>query len=216
MTASLSLDLDRLDFDKGGGLVSVVVQDSITDAVLMVAYADREALQRTLETREMHFHSRSRGRLWRKGESSGNVLRVVELSADCDGDTVLARCSPAGPTCHTGAPTCFGEPVSGDALRALSAVVAARASAMQRAPVAEGAGDPAARPSYTQRLLADRNLRLKKLGEEVAELIVAIADEDRPRAAEEGADVIYHLVVALQAAGVSFDEVRAVLAKRAG
>lgn len=202
MTAA-TLDLDRLDFAKGSGLVTVVVQDAITDAVLMVAFADREALEHTLATGDMHFHSRSRGRLWKKGESSGNVLRVVELAADCDGDAVLARCLPAGPTCHTGTVTCFGDRPPGDALRALEATVAERAAAPR--------GD---KPSYTQRLLDDRNLRLKKLGEETAELLVALCDADRERTAEEAADLVYHLVVALRAAGLDLDAVRAVLRAR--
>ncbi|MDF1502913.1 bifunctional phosphoribosyl-AMP cyclohydrolase/phosphoribosyl-ATP diphosphatase HisIE [Roseisolibacter sp. H3M3-2] len=197
------LDLDSLDFAKGNGLVTVVAQDAHTGAVLMVAHADREALARTLETGEMHYRSRSRG-LWHKGATSGNVQRVVSLAPDCDGDAVLARVAPAGPACHTGAPTCFGAP-AGDELAALDATLAARA-----------ASDPQPdRPSYTQRLLADRNLRLKKIGEEAAELVTACADGDRARAAEEGADVLYHTLVALRALGVSLDDVRAVLAGRA-
>src|ERR687883_1188212 len=106
------LDLDTLNFDKGGGLVTVVTQDTRTGAVLMVAHADREALERTIETGEMHYHSRTRG-LWRKGATSGNTQRVVSLTADCDGDAVLARVRPAGPACHTGAVSCFGDTALG-------------------------------------------------------------------------------------------------------
>ena len=196
------LDLTTLDFDKGNGLVTVVAQDAATGAVLMVAHADREALERTLATGEMHYRSRTRG-LWHKGATSGHVQRVVALAADCDGDAVLARVVPAGPACHTGAVTCFGAPTA-DALSTLDATIAARAA---DAP----AGEP---PSYTQRLLADRNLRLKKLGEEMAELVTACADGDVVRAAEEGADVVYHALVALRAVGVSLDDVRGVLAAR--
>jgi phosphoribosyl-ATP pyrophosphohydrolase/phosphoribosyl-AMP cyclohydrolase len=209
------LDVQQLDFDKGNGLVTVVAQDAATGAVLMVAHADREALERTLATGEMHYRSRTRG-LWHKGATSGNVQRVVSLAADCDGDAVLARVAPAGPACHTGAVSCFAQDgasaaaVAGDALAALDATVAARAAAPPTLPV------PGARPSYTQRLLADRNLRLKKLGEEMAELVTACADADAPRAAEEGADVVYHALVALRAVGVSLDDVRRVLAARAG
>jgi phosphoribosyl-ATP pyrophosphohydrolase/phosphoribosyl-AMP cyclohydrolase len=198
------LDLDALDFTKGNGLVTVVAQDARTGAVLMVAHADREALARTLETGEMHYRSRTRG-LWHKGATSGNVQRVVALAADCDGDAVLARVAPAGPACHTGAPTCFGAP-AGDELATLDATLAARAAQSDPQPD---------RPSYTQRLLADRNLRLKKLGEEAAELVTACADGDRARAAEEGADLLYHTLVALRALGVSLDDVRGVLAGRA-
>jgi phosphoribosyl-ATP pyrophosphohydrolase/phosphoribosyl-AMP cyclohydrolase len=198
------LDLDALDFTKGQGVVTVVAQDHRTGAVLMVAGADREALERTLATGEMHYRSRTRG-LWHKGATSGNVQRVVSLHHDCDADAVLARVAPAGPACHTGAVSCFGAAaLASDALGALDATIAARASA----------GDVAA-SSYTRRLLDDRNLRLKKLGEEAAELVTACADGDVERAREEAADLIYHALVALRAVGGSLDDVRAVLAARA-
>ena len=201
------LDLSTLDFSKGDGLVTVVTQDATTGAVLMLAHADYEALERTIETGEMHYRSRSRG-LWRKGDTSGNVQRVVSLSADCDGDAILARVIPAGPACHAGATSCFGEDaLSPDALSELAATVANRAAT---------AGEPdSATPSYTRRLLGDRNLRLKKIGEEAAELVVALADEDRARAAEEGADLIFHTFVGLHDVGVSLDDLRRVLARRA-
>jgi phosphoribosyl-ATP pyrophosphohydrolase/phosphoribosyl-AMP cyclohydrolase len=199
--AGLAFDLDALDFAKGNGLVAVVAQDARSGAVLMQAYADREALEKTRATGLLHFRSRTRG-LWLKGETSGNVLRVVSLAADCDRDAVLARVEPAGPTCHTGATTCWGEPEL-DAFRELEQTIARRA-----------AEPPGEKPSYTQRLLADRNLRLKKIGEEASDLVVALADGDRARAAEEAADLVYHAMVALAASGVSFDEVRDVLAKR--
>ncbi len=195
--------LDTLDFDKGGGLVTVIAQDERTGAVLMVAYANREALERTMAEGEMVFLSRKRG-LWKKGETSGNVLKVVSLSQDCDGDAVLARVLPAGPACHTGAVTCFGVPEL-DPIRALESTIAERAKRSEASQEAK---------SYTQRLLADRNLRMKKLGEETTELVLALADGDRARTAEEAADVIYHLTVALAAAGVSLDDVRAVLKSR--
>ena len=205
------LDLATLDFEKGHGLVTVVAQDARTGAVLMVAHADREALERTLATGEMHYRSRTRG-LWHKGATSGNVQRVVSLAADCDGDAVLARVEPAGPACHTGATSCFGDDaLAADALAVLDATLAARAA---RAALPHPADDASTTPSYTQRLLGDRNLRLKKLGEESAELVTACADGDRARAAEEGADVVYHTLVALRALGVTLDDVRRVLAGR--
>jgi phosphoribosyl-ATP pyrophosphohydrolase/phosphoribosyl-AMP cyclohydrolase len=200
---ALELDLDRLDFDKGNGLVAVVAQCTATRAVLMVAYADREALELTLKTGEMHFRSRTRG-LWKKGETSGNVLRVRRLSSDCDDDTILAEVDPAGPACHTGTTTCFGDPQ-------VDPIVVLEQTIRERA---EQKDDLAARPSYTKRLLADRNLRLKKIGEESTELVLAIADGDRTRAAEEAADVVYHMLVALHAAQIPFDDVRAVLRNR--
>lgn len=198
------LDLDSLDFTKGQGVVTVVTQDARTGAVLMVAQADREALERTLATGEMHYRSRSRG-LWHKGATSGNVQRVVSLHHDCDADAVLARVSPAGPSCHTGAVSCFGAPALGsDELGVLDATIASRAAAGADAP-----------PSYTRKLLGDRNLRLKKIGEEAAELVTACADGDLERAREEAADLIYHALVALRAVGGSLDDVRAVLGSRA-
>ena len=200
----LTLDLGTLDFVKGNGLVTVVVQDDATDVVLMVAHADREALERTLATGEMHFHSRTRG-LWHKGATSGNTQRVISLAQDCDGDALLARVRPAGPACHTGATSCFGAPEKRrDALHALDAVIAERAAATA------GTGDT----SYTRRLLADRNLRLKKVGEEAAELVLACADDDRTRAVEEAADLVYHTLVALRDLGAGLTDLEDALSRR--
>jgi len=205
------IDLRSLEFAKNGGLVTVVAQDAVTGAVLMVAHADREALEHTLETGEMHYHSRSRG-LWRKGATSGNTQQVVSLSVDCDGDAVLARVLPAGPACHTGARSCFGDTaLAADALSELDATIESRSS-----DATQSADAGAANPSYTRKLLDDRNLRLKKIGEEAAELVTACADNDRGRAIEEAADVIYHLLVALRATDASLGDVRAELATRAG
>jgi phosphoribosyl-ATP pyrophosphohydrolase/phosphoribosyl-AMP cyclohydrolase len=196
------LDLDSLDFAKGSGLVTVVAQDARTGAVLMIAHADREALERTVATGEMHYRSRTRG-LWHKGGTSGNVQRVIALTPDCDRDAVLARVEPAGPACHTGSDTCFGVG-AGDALSTLDGTIAARAH-----------DGPGAGAGYTRRLLSDRNLRLKKLGEEASELVTACADGDAVRATEETADLLYHALVALRALGGSLDGVRAVLDARA-
>jgi phosphoribosyl-ATP pyrophosphohydrolase/phosphoribosyl-AMP cyclohydrolase len=202
-----TLDLEAIDFEKGGGLVSVVVQDAASGAVLMTAFADREALERSIATGEMHFRSRSRG-LWHKGATSGNTQRVVSLEADCDGDAVLARVAPAGPACHTGTASCFPETaLSADAIAELDAIIAARLTAMP-------AESDSSRSSYTRRLAEDRNLRLKKLGEECAELVVACADNDRGRAVEEAADLVYHTLVALRSVGASLDDVRRALAAR--
>ncbi len=202
---TIHIDLDALDFAKGGGVVTVVAQDARTGAVLMVAGADREALERTVATGEMHYRSRTRG-LWHKGATSGNTQRVESLSADCDADAVLARVIPAGPACHTGSTSCFGPAaLTADALSTLDAVIAMRASADR-----DTRGT-----SYTSRLLSDRNLRMKKLGEETAELVLALADGDVERATNEAADLIYHSMVALRAVGVGLDAVRDVLATRA-
>jgi phosphoribosyl-AMP cyclohydrolase / phosphoribosyl-ATP pyrophosphohydrolase len=197
------LDLGSLNFEKGNGLVTVVTQDARSGELLMVAHADREALERTLATGEMHYRSRTRG-LWHKGATSGNTQRVVSLTPDCDGDALLARVVKAGPACHTGAVSCFDVAPS-EALAALDATIALRAA---RTPAADE------KPSYTRKLLDNRNLRLKKLGEEAAELVTACADGDRERAAEEAADLLYHLLVAVRPLGVDLEAIRAVLSAR--
>ena len=198
MTASLNLDDVR--FDDATGTVVVVAQDAATGTVLMVANADREALGRTIETGEMHYRSRRRG-LWRKGETSGNVQKVVSLDLDCDGDAVLARVVPAGPACHTGEVSCFPESAHPSAWAKLAATIRARRTQAQAT-------------GYTTVLLGDRNLRLKKIGEEAAEFVTACADADSKRAAEEAADIVYHVAVALEAVGTSLDAVGRTLFKR--
>jgi phosphoribosyl-ATP pyrophosphohydrolase/phosphoribosyl-AMP cyclohydrolase len=211
------LDLDALNFVRGGGLVTVATQDVHTGQLLMVAHADREALEYTLATGEMHYRSRRRG-LWHKGATSGNRQHVVSLTADCDGDAVLALVEQIGPACHNGTRSCFvvsdapsswpseSAPREGNSVLAnLDATIAARSEA----------GSSAVRSSYTARLLANRNLRLKKLGEEAAELVTACADGDHERAAEEAADLLYHALVALRAVGGSLGDVERILARRA-
>jgi len=228
-------DLDALDFDKGGGLLPVLAQDAGDGRVLMVAFGNREALEKSLETGWLHFWSRSRGELWKKGETSGNVLEVVSLHADCDGDTVLARVRPAGPACHTGEATCFGDGAApqgvaggGGGDHAEPTEIAATASRSKARPASADtvlsaldatlARRQSERPegSYTVRLLDDVNLRLKKLGEETAELVMALATNDASRATEEAADLIYHTLVALRGAGVELDDVMSELERRAG
>ena len=195
----MSLDIEALDFSKGNGTVTVVTVDDVSGRVLMVAHADRDALERSLSTGEMHYRSRTRG-LWRKGETSGNVQKVVALQADCDGDAIVARVQSLGPACHTGAATCFGgEPAS--ALSRLDATIAARA-------------ESDAPDSYTRRLLGDANLRLKKIGEEAAELVHAAAVGDRSRAIEEAADLLYHTLVVIRSLGAGLDDVSAALERR--
>jgi phosphoribosyl-ATP pyrophosphohydrolase/phosphoribosyl-AMP cyclohydrolase len=202
--SAITFDLDQLDFTKSGGLVTIVTQDVASGAVLMVAHADREALEQTLRTGEMHYRSRSRG-LWHKGGTSGNVQRVVSLTADCDADAILARVVPAGPACHNGTTSCFrDEALQADVFATLDATITARMQLTDDTT-----------KSYTQRLLGDRNLRLKKLGEEAVELATACVEGDIERATEETADLLYHALVALRAVGGSLDGVRAVLSARA-
>jgi len=177
---------DGLVFD-ASGLLPVVAQDRASGDVLMVAWANAEALERTAATGIAHFWSRSRKALWKKGETSGHELRVVEARADCDRDTLLLVVEPTGPACHTGARTCFGEPspTAAGMLEELARVVAERA----QAPAGE---------SYTARLLAKGpDQVLKKIGEEATEVVLAARVQSDERLAEESADLLYHLLVAL-------------------
>ena len=214
---SASLNFDAVRFDKSSGTVVVVAQDAASGRVLMVANADREALERTVATGEMHYRSRTRG-LWRKGETSGNVQRVVSMALDCDGDTVLARVVSSGPACHTGAVSCFDDRAAPNAWSALAATIALRHATLNEeagADVEPGVHEGGKKsPSYTRELLVDRNLRLKKIGEESAELVTACADGDAARSTEEAADLIYHVGVALGAVGSSLDDVARVLLER--
>jgi phosphoribosyl-ATP pyrophosphohydrolase/phosphoribosyl-AMP cyclohydrolase len=203
----IDLDLDKLDFTRSNGLVTIVTQHAVTGVVLMIAHADREAVEKTISTGEMHYRSRTRG-LWHKGATSGNIQRVVSLSADCDNDAILARVIPSGPSCHTMSESCFGQTALGsDALSMLDQTIAERARSLDNAGTST---------SYTRKLLGDRNLRLKKIGEETAELLTALADVDPDKMSAEAADLFYHMLVALRANGTGLDDVRAVLAKRAG
>ncbi len=186
------------------GLIPVVVQDQRSGDVLMVAYANREALERTEETGLAHFWSRSRGALWKKGETSGHLLAVSEVRADCDRDSLLMVVEPSGPACHTGCRTCFGEegPSGAGILEEIARVIAQRA---RSAP--EG--------SYTGRLL-EKGLdhALKKVGEEATEVVLAAKGESNLRLAEETADLLFHLLVVLAQRGVPVADVMGVLRKR--
>lgn len=214
-TLLTAVDLDGIDFEKGDGLVPVVAQEATSGAVLMVAWATRDALARSLETGRMHYWSRSRGALWRKGDTSGNVQRLESLHLDCDGDTVLARVRQEGPACHTGESTCFGAlpaPTAG----AAATPVSDAGAVLERLDAVLGERT-ASRPegSYTARLLADENLRLKKLGEECAELVTALAKGEVGRVPEEAADLLYHVLVAAHAVGVDLRAIARVLERRA-
>jgi phosphoribosyl-ATP pyrophosphohydrolase/phosphoribosyl-AMP cyclohydrolase len=190
VTLALALDLAALRFDERG-LLPVVVQDETSGAVLMLAWADAEALRRTVESGEAWFWSRSRERLWRKGETSGNVLTVVSGVADCDGDAVLLRVRPAGPACHRGTRSCFEPNPAALELGWLAEVIAARRDS-----------DPAA--SWSARLLGDPALAARKVGEEAVEtMVAALGGEGGDRLAEEAADLVYHLLALLAGQGVA-------------
>ena len=183
----------EIRFDENG-LVPCVMQDAGTGEVLALAYMNEEALARTRETGEMHFWSRSRGELWRKGETSGNTMSLRALRYDCDEDALVALVDPAGPACHTGERTCFHrgemELQPGEALGALERTVAGRRAA-----------DPA--ESYTAELLADPARIGEKVREEADEVARAAADESDERVAEEAADVLYHLSVLMASRDLS-------------
>jgi phosphoribosyl-ATP pyrophosphohydrolase/phosphoribosyl-AMP cyclohydrolase len=192
--------VDDIAFDDRG-LVPCVVQDWRTGEVLTLAYMNEEALARTRETGETHFWSRSRGELWHKGESSGNVQRVRGLRYDCDADALVALVEPAGPACHTGERTCFfrGEmdPAPHEALPALERTIAARRAAALRGEAGE---------SYTAELLGDPPRIGEKVREEAGEVARAAEGETDTRVREEAADVLYHLAVLLASRGLSLDE----------
>ena len=207
--------MTEVQFD-AAGLVPGVVQDARTGRVLMLGYLNQESLDLTLETGEVHFWSRSRGELWRKGETSGNTLRLVDVRVDCDGDALLISAIPAGPTCHTGTASCFAEPVSGSSGGVARAGTLDRLWGVIESRVAE-------RPegSYTTSLLEGGVDAVgRKVTEEATEVLLAAKDHaagtgDVERVAEEAADLVYHLMVAVAERGVPWDDVVEVLAHRA-
>jgi phosphoribosyl-AMP cyclohydrolase / phosphoribosyl-ATP pyrophosphohydrolase len=208
---------ENIRFDERG-LVPVIAQDAKTGSVLTLAYANRQALQRTLESGEAHYYSRSRNELWRKGASSGNTQKVIEVRVDCDGDALLYRVEPRGPACHTGEESCFfttlvggglgvaaggsGEVDFGVTVDKLAGTIAQRHREMP-----EG--------SYTAKLLEDGTERVaQKVGEEAVEVVVAALRGER--LAEEAADLVYHLLVLLEERGIGIGEVARVLRDRHG
>ena len=193
-----------LDFAKGDGLVPAIVQHWLTGEVLMLGYMNAEALAATRASGLVTIHSRSKGRLWTKGESSGNVLRVKRLYADCDADTLLVLAEPAGPTCHTGSRSCFGE----DARPPLSFLAELDALIAQRA----GERPPG---SYTTALFEGGLRRMaQKVGEEGVETALALVAQEGDELLGEASDLIFHLLVALRARGFALADVVAKLASR--
>ena len=200
-----AVDSFPIRFDEQG-LVPCVMQDARTGEVLTLAYMNEEALARTRDSGEVHFWSRSRGELWRKGETSGNTMRLTALRYDCDEDALLALVVPAGPACHTGERTCFHrgdmEVQAAEALPALERTIADRAAAGETVS------------SYTAELLADQPLIGAKVREEADEVARAAAEESGERVAEEAADVLYHLAVLLASRGLSLADAETALVKR--
>lgn len=194
----------EIDFEKSGGLVPAIVQHADTGEVLMLGYMNEEAYEATLAKKVVTFWSRSKNRLWTKGETSGNTLDLVSVAVDCDRDTLLVKARPQGPTCHTGTKSCFGEAPGPDLafLGALQAIVDQRAS-------------EAPEDSYTAKLLSRGVLKCaQKVGEEGVEVALAATAEDDEALLGEAADLIYHLTVVLKARELSLKDVARVLEAR--
>jgi phosphoribosyl-ATP pyrophosphohydrolase/phosphoribosyl-AMP cyclohydrolase len=186
------------------GLVPAIVQDATTGAVLMLAWMNAEALRLTEETRVVHFWSRSRKALWKKGETSGNTLALVEMRLDCDADALLVRAHPAGPTCHTGTRTCWGDDVPASIVDQLARTIEARR-------------DSTAEKSYTKSLL-DKGMPkiLEKIAEESGELAAELPDGDEAKVVHETADLLFHVMVGLTARKIPIERVLGELARRFG
>lgn len=200
-TTKTAFDPTTLDWEKQSGLLPAIVQDARTRKVLMLGYMSREALQATLDRGEVTFYSRSKQRLWTKGESSGHTLRLVGIETDCDRDTLLVQALPQGPTCHLGRDSCFPQ-APGDGLAELEAVVAQRE---RERPVG----------SYTTRLFEAGMKRIaQKVGEEGLEVALAAVVEDDAALLGEAADLVYHLTVLLRARGLGMADVERTLATR--
>lgn len=201
----IDFDASKVDFEKSSGLVCAVAQDRLTLQVLMVAWMNRAALDETLISGEATFFSRSRQVRWRKGETSGNTLKVTNIALDCDGDALLLFVEPAGPACHLGTVSCFGAAV---------APGIGRLGALERTIAQRAAASP--EESRTARLLARGIKRVaQKVGEEGVETALAGVAGDDAEVCAEAADLLYHLVILLKARGLSLDDVMAVLAARA-
>lgn len=195
----------QLDFEKQGGLIPAVIQDAKSDKVLMLGYMNQEALEKTEKEGVVTFFSRSKQRLWTKGETSDNFLHVVEILKDCDEDTLLIKVNPAGPTCHTGADTCWNEvnaPGQAGWLNYLKAVIRERKN------------NPSEK-SYTASLFEKGTNKIaQKVGEEAVELVIEAMDNNNNLFKGEAADLLFHYLVLLEQRGIDFDEIIDVLRKR--
>ena len=196
------LDLNTLDFKKSNGLLPCIVQDSLTHVVLMLGYMNDEALQKTLTEKKLTFYSRSKQRLWTKGETSDNFLHLVDVFQDCDNDTLLFKVKPVGPVCHTGTDSCFNQKNETQGLEFLETIIQQR-----KLNPKEG--------SYTNQLLnSGINKVAQKVGEEAVELVIEAKDNNRDLFLGEAADLMYHYLVLLAAKGHSLSNVVSVLKQR--
>ncbi len=196
-------EIDALNWEKVGGLIPAIIEDAVSGRVLMLGYMNREALDKTLKTGQVTFYSRTKNRLWTKGETSGNFLNLVDVASDCDNDTLLVLVNAVGPTCHLGRTSCFGELQSKwEFLRDLEKLLASRKGA-----------DPAT--SYTASLYARGTKRIaQKVGEEGVETALAATVHDKEELKNEAADLVYHLLVLLQAEGLELSDVIGILRER--
>ena len=194
----------KIDFDKMNGLVPAIVQDAVTNKVLMLGFMNKEAYQKTMETKKVTFFSRSRNTLWTKGETSGNFLNLVGISLDCDSDTLLVKANPTGPVCHTGKDTCFDE-INKSGLAFLHDLDELIGERKQKMP----------ENSYTTKLFKEGIKKIsQKVGEEATEVVIDAMAKDKPRLLEESADLIYHLLVMLNYFDMKFEDVVKVLESR--
>lgn len=197
------IDISKIDFAKMDGLIPAIITDQYTNAVLMLGFMNKEALTKTLETSKVTFYSRTKQRLWTKGETSGNFLEVKGMKIDCDNDTLLITAKPQGPVCHTGDFTCFGESKSNAAfLEYLAQVIKRRRN-------------DSPDESYTAKLFTrGKNRIIQKVGEEGVEVVIAAKNEDKNEIINESADLLFHLLVMLESQEVDFSEVIDCLIKR--
>jgi phosphoribosyl-AMP cyclohydrolase / phosphoribosyl-ATP pyrophosphohydrolase len=196
------IDIDKLNFDKTQGLIPCIVQDARTNIVLMLGYMNREALDKTLSEKRLTFYSRTKQRLWTKGETSGNYLHLTDVKVDCDDDTLLFKVKPEGPTCHTGSDTCFNEVNGFSGLEFLETIIQERKN------------NPKA-GSYTNQLFdSGINKVAQKVGEEAVELIIEAKDNNKELFLNEAADLMYHYIVLLTAKGYQLEDVLSVLRQR--
>ena len=187
----------NIDFEKMGGLVPAIIQDATTKTVLMLGYMNKEAFDKTVETKKVTFYSRSRQCLWTKGETSGNFLELVDIKVDCDNDTLLVKANPTGPTCHTGNDTCWGEKNEKNPLLFLTYLQDFINRRHEEMP--EG--------SYTTSLFKDGlNRMAQKVGEEALEAVIEACNGTNERLIYEGSDMIYHLIVLLTSKGLRIED----------
>ncbi|MFY0674129.1 MAG: bifunctional phosphoribosyl-AMP cyclohydrolase/phosphoribosyl-ATP diphosphatase HisIE [Bacteroidia bacterium] len=192
----------NIDFNKGNGLVPVIIQDNSTLQVLMLGYMNQEAFTKTNEERRVTFYSRSKQRLWTKGESSGNFLNVVDIQTDCDNDTLLIKANPVGPTCHTGSTSCLKEETAKGFVYDLEKTINQRI-------------DDNIETSYTNKLFKRGiNKVAQKVGEEAVELVIEAKDDNNELFKNEAADLLYHYLILLKAKGFSLQEIETVLKDR--